>query len=123
MPKPVRNTIIRAIVFERAKGFCERCRCRISKGSHTYHHRFPQRNGGVDSVANLLYLCLPCHQDIHRDEDYAFFKGWMAGEHFDLTPVWIQRDWWALLDPYGGYESMPTLDALDLLAWLRAEAA
>lgn len=53
---------IRAEVFRRAAGLCERCKQRPPTEPH--HLRYPPW-GAFDVPANMLAVCHPCHCDIH----------------------------------------------------------
>lgn len=53
---------IRAQVFERASGVCERCKERPPTEPH--HLRYP-RWGTFDVPENMIAVCHPCHCDIH----------------------------------------------------------
>jgi hypothetical protein len=126
------GTGIRTIVKRRAKGRCERCAAVIpriverdkhtgketSRLDHSFHHRYMRRHGGVDAVANLIYLCLPCHREIHRDEHWAEAFGWIAMVDADLTPVRIHHNFWAVLTFDGWYERIDHDDAAHMLDWL-----
>ena len=56
---------IRATVFDRAAGTCERCKARPPRDAH--HVRYP-RWGTFDVPDNLLALCRECHCEIHGKE-------------------------------------------------------
>ena len=53
---------IRAVVFERAAGLCERCRKRPPTEPH--HLRYPPW-GTFDVPENMIAVCHPCHCEIH----------------------------------------------------------
>lgn len=53
---------IRAEVFERASGKCERCKGRPPTDPH--HLRYPPW-GAFDVPENLIAICHPCHCEIH----------------------------------------------------------
>lgn len=53
---------VRAEVFRRAGGSCERCQCRPPTEPH--HLRYPPW-GAFDVPENLIAVCHPCHCDIH----------------------------------------------------------
>jgi hypothetical protein len=89
-----------------------------SRLDHSFHHRYMRRDGGVDSITNLLYLCLPCHREIHRDEHWAGAFGWVAWIEPDLTPVRIHNRFWVVLTPDGWYERLDRDDANEMLDWL-----
>lgn len=78
-----------------------------------------RRTGGIDAVANLLYLCLPCHRWIHSDEHWASAFGLVAWVDPDLTPVRIHNRFWVVLKYEGHYERIDADDAVDMLDWLK----
>jgi len=53
---------IRAQVFTRAHGTCERCRRR--RATEPHHLRYP-RWGTFDVPENMIAVCHACHCDIH----------------------------------------------------------
>lgn len=57
---------IRAQVFERAGGLCERCGKRPPTEPH--HLRYPPW-GAFDVPENLIAICHQCHCDIHGKEN------------------------------------------------------
>jgi hypothetical protein len=57
---------IRAQVFARAGGKCERCGVRPPTEPH--HLRYPPW-GAFDVPENLIAICHPCHCDIHGKEN------------------------------------------------------
>lgn len=44
---------------------------------HT-HHRKRRSQGGDGSPANLLAVCLNCHQQIHDHPALAYERGWLV---------------------------------------------
>ena len=56
---------IRAQVFERAAGTCERCGKRPPTEPH--HLRYPPW-GTFDVPENMIAVCNPCHCEIHGKE-------------------------------------------------------
>lgn len=118
---------IRSIVRLRAKGRCEICGELIprkdGRPDHSFHHRFMRRMGGVDSVSNLLYTCLPCHRRLHKDEMWAGAFGWISWVEPELTPVWIHNYLWVALRPDGSYEHLYPDDATEMISWVNAQEA
>lgn len=77
----------------------------------------------MDSIGNLLYLCLPCHREIHADESFAYSRGWMAYPGYEeITPVWVRGEFWALLRADGTYERLDPVDAVALVRWVTQAA-
>lgn len=63
---------------DRAKGRCEAgaspdCRGRGCQA----HHRHMRSQGGSDDVANLLWVCEPCHTYIHGHPAESYEAGWL----------------------------------------------
>lgn len=113
---------LKKIVRERAQNCCERCAANIVRmpdGSHngSFHHRLPQRIAVVNSVSNLVLLCLKCHCEIHQDELAASREGWIAWVDPDVTPVLLMRRSWVLLVPDGSLEYLARLEGERLLDW------
>lgn len=107
---------VRQRVRQRAGGLCERCASVLQSDSHSHHHRIPRRDNGFDAIGNLLYLCLKCHREIHRNERYAYSRGWMAYPGFDdITPVFIRKEFWAVLRADGTYERVDPVDAREMI--------
>ena len=63
--KHPRFLAIKAEVFIRAGGLCERCRQRPPKDPH--HLRYPPW-GAFDVPENLIAICHECHCEIHGKE-------------------------------------------------------
>lgn len=42
------------------------------------HHRKLRKHGGGDDVENLLWVCLNCHDHIHRNPAEAYENGWLV---------------------------------------------
>lgn len=64
---------------ERAGGLCERCGFAECQ---QLHHRRPRGMGGTrdkaaNAVANLLYVCYPCHRWIEENREDAMFDGYL----------------------------------------------
>lgn len=117
---------VRDTVRKRAHNCCERCRVKIRKnkaGYHngSFHHRKMQRMGGVDTITNLVLLCLGCHRALHRAEGLAGGQGWVAWVDPDLTPVRFPCGW-VLLVPDGTLERLGDAEAERLLHYMNGYA-
>lgn len=75
------------IVRSRARNRCEKCGVKTLRFNHadpsgynqrSIHHRVKQEWGGLDWVTNMVNLCIPCHREIHDDEDKAALGGWIV---------------------------------------------
>ncbi|ORA02137.1 hypothetical protein BST17_24825 [Mycolicibacterium bacteremicum] len=102
---------VKAIVYERAGGLCERC------GNHhtdvQYHHRRPRGSGGsrradTNLPANCLLLGASCHHATEMGRTTAYEFGWLVrqGHNPSEVPV-FRRGAWVLLDNDGGFERVP----------------
>lgn len=60
--KHPRFLAVRARVFDRARGVCERCKVRPPTEPH--HLRYPPW-GEFDAPENMIAVCHPCHCEIH----------------------------------------------------------
>lgn len=90
------------------------------------HHRFKKEYGGVDSLPNLLYLCITCHRHIHEDElSSSTIWGYLA-DYPEITPCYLPQIGWALLTDDGyqkirAKEARKILEAMEILAKYRYE--
>jgi hypothetical protein len=110
-----RITRSRDAVRLRAGGICEVCGIETNRHGRqtdldfpTMHHRWPRREGGLDHVSNLLFLCRNCHANVvHADEYVARLLGRMASEYaYRHMPVLTHVGWVLLLDD-GSYGKLP----------------
>jgi HNH endonuclease len=67
---------VRRWVADRSGGMCE---ARIEdvcegRGCHA-HHILPRSASGPDEPGNLLWVCLLCHDHIHRNPAWAYAQG------------------------------------------------
>jgi hypothetical protein len=51
------------------------------------HHRKLRSRGGSNDPANLLDVCLRCHDYIHRHPKESIRRGWMLPSWADETPL------------------------------------
>ncbi len=115
--RPPRNTgptaATRKIVYERARGLCERCGQPIAQ-QFSIHHRLARGMGGTkdpsaNSPSNLVLLCgsatTPdgCHTTVERFRQAAITTGWIVPRTADpaRTPVKFPTGRWYLLNPDG----------------------
>jgi hypothetical protein len=67
----------RAVVFERANGYCEagtpNCRGRMDQ----VHHRQGRDGDLIDDVDRLLGVCWSCHRYIHSNPSLSYERGWL----------------------------------------------
>jgi len=68
----------RAVVFERANGYCEantpQCRGLMDQ----VHHRKGRDGDLVDDESLLLGVCWACHNHIHGNPALSYERGWMV---------------------------------------------
>ena len=63
---------------DRAHGLCEaRCSDACAGRGMDAHHVQLRSQGGSDGPDNLLWLCRPCHEWIHRNPQVSYEKGWL----------------------------------------------
>ena len=90
-PKPTKAQSRAAYeaVTERSGGVCEGCS--VGSGSQR-HHRVFRSHGGTETIANLLVLCLTCHQQAHTPIGYQ--RGWAVYSHNDpeMVPTFNTRN-------------------------------
>lgn len=101
----------RDIVQNRSENRCEMCGVELTRNVHgmpesmtarSVHHRQPKREGGKDSVINLVNLCWRHHKEIHADEENAAKDGWIVlGRHPGKVPFLGWRGL-VLPDEHGG---------------------
>ena len=88
----------RAEVMARTRGLCaytwvgsftgERWRCR-QQAAHV-HHRKLRKQGGTNTLENLVPLCLRCHNVIHEHPETSYAEGWLIHAWDAVTP-WPER--------------------------------
>jgi 5-methylcytosine-specific restriction enzyme A len=49
-------------IFDGQKGKCAICRFPLEPGKMHLDHIIPRTKGGKDTLNNLQFLCIPCHQ-------------------------------------------------------------
>jgi 5-methylcytosine-specific restriction protein A len=74
---------VRAVVIERAHGYCERCG---EKRGTEAHHRRARGAGGTrrpstNQPSNALWLCAACHRDTESRRTHALANGWLVRQH------------------------------------------
>ncbi len=68
---------LRADVYDRAGGVCDRCGLSLRSG-YEAHHRQLRSGGGPDSLENVVGLCLDCHRWAHANPELARQTGWIV---------------------------------------------
>ena len=58
---------IKVAAFQRSKGYCENCKCRLV--SAEYDHRVPLMMGGESTLENCQVYCKTCHAAKTHKED------------------------------------------------------
>lgn len=73
--------VLRALVWARARGYCEKCGGSLPS-SWALHHRKLRSRGGKDSVENFLALHHGCHNlatdSVHNNPADSMKKGYMV---------------------------------------------
>ena len=89
--------VIRALVWARARGYCEKCGGQLPD-SWALHHRKLRSRGGKDEISNLLALHHECHNlgtdSVHANPSMATDKGFMV-------PSWEEPSEYPLILPDG----------------------
>ena len=77
----------RRAVQIRAQGLCEARCCEKCDGQGNQAHHVRRRSqGGIDDPSNLLWVCSPCHHEIHANPAWARERGLLAWQ-FDPAPA------------------------------------
>ena len=110
---------VRAIVEQRAGGYCERFGLPLRSGAHI-HHRRPRGMGGSSSVdtnraSNLLWLHPSCHAKVESERGKALSSGFLVrqGEEPGDVPL-FRWGWWVRLGDDGTVTPLNSHDD-----WLR----
>lgn len=100
---------LRACVFERAQGRCERCGYALP-AEWECHHRKLRSQGGRDVLSNLIALHMRCHNagetgSVHHSPGVAYQLGYLvkSWQQPHEVPVLLHGKRWVLLDHEGGY--------------------
>lgn len=68
----------RRFVEGRADGKCEaRCAPNCQRRGTQAHHMLMRSQGGTDDPDNLLWVCAPCHDQIHMHPAESYERGWL----------------------------------------------
>jgi len=82
-----------------------------------------RRLGGIDSVENMILLCIGCHRAVHSDEAEAAQVGFISWVDPYCTPILHAREGWVLLVPDGSFEHLDEREALRLLEYVNSSVA
>lgn len=109
MPRSPVPRGLRAAVWERDDGRCQRCGVLLYDRACSLHHRRPRRAGGTAVGAhtpeNLILLCgtgtTGCHQHVESWRTVAYRDGWLVHTWDDpaTVPVLRHDGGWALCGP------------------------
>lgn len=96
---------VRAAVFRRSHGACEKCGVGIPDDAFECHHRQMRSQGGQDEFVNCVALCGQygkCHREIHANPERSYREGWLVKSHQEPSEVPVFR-WggWERLCPTG----------------------
>jgi hypothetical protein len=121
-----RVVAVRNAVKARADGHCEICGIKLLRPEGhnigSMHHRFKKEYGGLDSLANLLHLCMPCHRWVHDDEYESFIDWGYVCDYPETTPCNVFGLGWAMLEPTGKLMPVSNVYAHHLLAEMKTLA-
>jgi 5-methylcytosine-specific restriction endonuclease McrA len=79
--------VVRATVWRRDQGRCRACGRR--RGAQIHHVRF-RSHGGRWTVANCVWLCRACHQDVHA----GLWRVTGANANAPHGVQFTRRRWW-----------------------------
>ena len=68
----------RAVVFERANGYCEANTQNCRGPMDQVHHRKGRDGDLIDDESLLLGVCWACHNYIHSNPALSYGQGWMV---------------------------------------------
>lgn len=78
---------VRAEVLRRSQGLCEARVGDVCTGDYEHaHHRRRKAQNGADTAANLIAVCLRCHDWIHRNVAASYDLGLLERSTFDPAP-------------------------------------
>lgn len=82
MPSRLSARLLRLLV-KTVNEHCARC----GKPAGHIHHRKRRSQGGDNSPANLVPLCVLCHDWVHRNPEQAYREGWLVRSWQDPAEV------------------------------------
>lgn len=94
---------VRAQVFARCKGYCEKCGKPMSISQFAVHHR-QLGNRKNNTAVNLMAVHHECHNQhrtsIHDNPRSSRDRGWIVSKHADpwATPILLPGEKWAYLN-------------------------
>lgn len=62
-----KRVLLRELVVRRGGPVCPGCDTPFAPSRLTKHHIRPRNQGGPTVLENLVLICRPCHDDIHRE--------------------------------------------------------
>lgn len=117
MPRSPVPRGLRAAVWDRDEGRCQRCGRLIQGGPSSLHHRRPRRAGGsagAHTAENLVLLCgtgtTGCHQHVESHRADAYEAGWLVHSWGNpaVVPVLRHDGGWWLCGPVWAETPAPT---------------
>ena len=101
LPKALRDA-----VWNRSRGYCEKCGLPLHQDSWNWHHRKIKSQGGQDLVENGLALHFSCHRWIHDNPAESYKYGYMVpnGDTPLGLPVLLPNGLYATLTNDGHYD-------------------
>jgi hypothetical protein len=104
----MKQDALRALVYTRARGYCEKCGSLLSD-NWALHHRKLRSRGGKDTPENLMALHHECHNlathSVHNNPALAKEQGFMVSSWDDPSacPVTLANGDTVTLTPEGTY--------------------
>lgn len=108
--------VVRALVWARARGYCEKCGSQLGD-SWALHHRKLKSRGGEDTVENFLALHHECHNlgtdSVHNNPSMASDTGHMvhSWENPAECPVTLPNGDVVILTSLGTYKYLSRKDS------------
>lgn len=58
-------------IYSKQNGICNRCKCKLEEYQYCLDHIKPIFDNGSDEDENLQILCLECHLEKNKEENYG----------------------------------------------------
>jgi len=97
---------LRALTYERSKGWCEACGLPISEDDFDWSHRLSKAHGGKYEIQNGMAVHSKCHHEQIESQPYtARLKGWRVPSQGNPAevPILLYGKSLIFLEPDGSY--------------------